>query len=141
MNKLAPRKSVYRGIQMRSRLEAEYAAWMDRTGFSWSYEPTRYVSATGASYLPDFKAIVRDGDRTRPAFVECKPWLDGMDRVNGGLLISAPMHVIFESEPDAALVVAFGHWRMDHYVFDHLMACTAADCPMCEARLMAGGGL
>jgi len=47
------RPTVYRGIQMRSRLEAKAAAELDKHGLSWRYEPWAFGDAEG-QYLPDF---------------------------------------------------------------------------------------
>lgn len=47
------RPTIYKGIQMRSRLEAGYAAWLDLWGFDWEYEPQAFASEKG-QYLPDF---------------------------------------------------------------------------------------
>jgi len=41
--------TVYNGIRMRSRLEAKYAAFFDRLGWAWEYEP---IDLDG--YIPDF---------------------------------------------------------------------------------------
>lgn len=47
------RPTVYRGIQMRSRLEAKAARAFDRVGAWWLYEPLCYANAR-TEYLPDF---------------------------------------------------------------------------------------
>jgi hypothetical protein len=51
-----PRITVYRGIEMRSRLEALAAAYLDRHGFAWEYEPICFAGM-GGQYLPDFRVI------------------------------------------------------------------------------------
>lgn len=72
------RPTTYKGIKMRSRLEAGFAAWMDETGYiDWKYEPRAYASENG-QYLPDFELLnVRvKGSWPRPPaklFVEIKP--------------------------------------------------------------------
>ena len=48
------RKTVYKGITMRSRLEAGFAAWLDSKHFDWAYEPCAFASENG-QYLPDFR--------------------------------------------------------------------------------------
>lgn len=55
---------MYRGVQMRSRLEARFASLLDWAGLPWAYEPRAYRSSRG-EYLPDFQV----GERT---FVEVK---------------------------------------------------------------------
>ena len=41
--------TTYSGVKMRSRLEARWAAFFDRMGWSWQYEPIDL-----AGYIPDF---------------------------------------------------------------------------------------
>lgn len=48
------RPTLYRGIRMRSRLEADYAAHLDANGEKWTYEPECFASAEG-QWLPDFE--------------------------------------------------------------------------------------
>jgi hypothetical protein len=49
------RPTLYRGIRMRSRLEASYAAHLDTEALCWwSYEPDCFASADG-QWLPDFR--------------------------------------------------------------------------------------
>lgn len=54
------RPTVYNGIRMRSRMEARVAAYLDRCGFPWEYEPEAYGSPDG-QYLPDFVMRWDDG--------------------------------------------------------------------------------
>ncbi len=54
MTNFKPRPTTYNGIEMRSRLEAGYAAWLDQWGFNWEYEPRAFASDAG-QYLPDFR--------------------------------------------------------------------------------------
>lgn len=42
--------TMYKGIQMRSRLEARWAAFFDVVGWRWSYEPPEFPG-----WIPDFK--------------------------------------------------------------------------------------
>lgn len=75
------RPTVYNGIQMRSRLEATYAEWLDTNGIVWHYEPRAYASQLG-QYLPDFVlpgievAVLRDeaAPALWPVAVEVKPY-------------------------------------------------------------------
>ena len=48
------RPTLYKGIRMRSRLEADYASSLDRRGIDWQYEPTCFGGPDG-QWLPDFK--------------------------------------------------------------------------------------
>lgn len=54
MGEIKARPTLYRGIAMRSRLEADYAAHMDRRGEVWEYEPTCFAGPEG-QWLPDFR--------------------------------------------------------------------------------------
>lgn len=45
--------SDYDGLRMRSRLEADWAAFLDEHGVTWAYEPERYTLGK-AVYVPDF---------------------------------------------------------------------------------------
>lgn len=95
MNTIQARPTTYNGIQMRSRLEARFAAFLDRAGFAWEYEPRAFASRKG-QYLPDF--LVRDVGLLTKVYVEVK-----------GAVPTAywsemqKMHVILQSEPDANL--------------------------------------
>lgn len=98
---LKARPTVHRGVQMRSRLEAGFAAWLDGAGIRWDYEPCAFSSGAG-QYLPDFRLhdvpILGYPDGT-PIYVEVKPTLDG--------LTAAPqLRVIWKSEPRAVLLIA-----------------------------------
>lgn len=115
------RPTMYRGTLMRSRLEADYAAELDRRGLRWLYEPICFASDEG-QWLPDFKVTRPDG---RPdVYVEVKP----ADLVSE--LVAAPgapavhedpavlaiitplvqrMRIAWASEPSAALHLSF--WR------------------------------
>lgn len=44
----------YRGINFRSRFEADTAFWLDGLGLMWEYEPTSYLLDSGIHYRPDF---------------------------------------------------------------------------------------
>lgn len=56
-------ETAYKGTLFRSRLEARWAAFFDRVGWSWEYEP---FDADG--YIPDFLLLGAD-----PVLVEVKP--------------------------------------------------------------------
>lgn len=49
--------TMYRGVRMRSRTEARWAAMFDRLGWRWSYEP---FDLNG--YIPDFVITLGTGD-------------------------------------------------------------------------------
>lgn len=96
---LTARPTTYNGVQMRSRLEARYASWMDLVGIRWTYEPRCFASPVG-QYLPDFELheiiTLNEG---APVFVEVKPtW----EMARG---VRERMQVIWASEPAAVLVL------------------------------------
>jgi hypothetical protein len=107
------RPTVYKGIKMRSRLEADYASALDRDGQPWEYEPTCFAGPDG-QWLPDFRI---GSDCT---YVELKPaylieWdtpeLDGVyDRVDA---ILRQMTVAWLSEPKATLQLVFWSYGLD----------------------------
>ena len=97
---LQARPTVYRGIQMRSRLEATWAAWLDELGtWRWEYEPCCFADG-GAQYLPDFR-LYGEGDG-EPTYLEVKGLITDLDAE------MARMEVILASEPLAALWLAEG---------------------------------
>lgn len=63
------RPTLYKGIRMRSRTEADFAAYLDRRGRQWEYEPDCYADA-GGQWLPDFRVTFEDGHRR---LIEVKP--------------------------------------------------------------------
>lgn len=63
--------TVYKGIQFRSRLEAQWAAFFDLLEWAWEYEP---FDLNG--YIPDFALKHR---LTEPLLVEVKPVLRSTD--------------------------------------------------------------
>src|SRR6266568_3037563 len=73
-----------RRFQMRSRLEAGFAAWLDESGcVDWDYEPCAYATAEG-QYLPDFvinNLWSYDYGEVVKAFVEVKPPLQPSELV------------------------------------------------------------
>lgn len=70
---MAARPTTHRGIAMRSRLEAGFAAWLDSVRLDWTYEPQCYASELG-QYLPDFHlaGVPIRGAEPRHIFVEVK---------------------------------------------------------------------
>lgn len=50
--------TVYKGIQFRSRTEARWAAFFDRVGWVWEYEPYDL-----SGWIPDFAIRLRSGER------------------------------------------------------------------------------
>lgn len=89
------RPTTYRGIQMRSRLEARIAAALDRNELMWDYEPRAYGNDRG-QYLPDFEIAL---SATRAVYFEAKPTMEA------AFLAMERMAIIWDSEPDAILSV------------------------------------
>ncbi len=110
------RPTIYNGIQMRSRLEARYAAHLDAKRATWEYEPSCFASPKG-QYLPDF---LINGS----IYVELKPiseWPNRFDHLER-------MHIIRASVMGAALVVRFG----DRDNFSAAVRCIEGDwCNRC----------
>lgn len=111
MTTYVARPTVYNGVQMRSRLEAEYAASLDGLA-KWEYEPCCFANATG-QYLPDFRV---EWSSDTFEYVEVKPFPES----GSTILVDAAkrMEIILSSEPDARLCVVtpdvtipFGHDR------------------------------
>jgi hypothetical protein len=112
----AARPTVYRGIQMRSRLEARWAAhfdsgcWVDEPGFAWRYEGLAFADRHG-QYLPDFVLTVPD---VPTSYVEVKP-----ESLSIGELreVQRRMETIWASVPEAVLVLVVGE-PGDHVTFE-----------------------
>jgi hypothetical protein len=122
------RPTTYKGIQMRSRLEAGFAQWLDRWEMPWEYEPRAFASDAG-QYLPDFCVQIQFGYESATAYIEVKPHPPSpqtMDR------LARQMSVIHDSEPDAVLLVAEGSyiwwlhkpgsWGLCQWSFDPIRA-------------------
>lgn len=89
------RPAEYRGVAMRSQLEADFAKHLDNNGLpGWTYEPRIYRGEADPGYLPDFQI--------GSAFFEVKPTLAEVTEA------ARRMEVIWETNPDAVLVVACG---------------------------------
>lgn len=98
---IAARPTTYKGVEMRSRLEARYAQWLDAQGLEWTYEPRCFASDDG-QYLPDFQIDgVRVLGSVHPIFVEVKPNFDYLKRSDH----CSWSRIINASIPDAFFVV------------------------------------
>lgn len=84
----------YRGVQMRSKLEADFARHLDRKGIEWTYEPAIF-GPRGSGYLPDFLLNAN----VEPAYVELKP------TIAQALAAQRRMEIIWQQRPEAVLVV------------------------------------
>lgn len=100
---LTARPTIYKGIEMRSRLEAWWARAWDHKGIDWTYEPNAFGSEYG-QYLPDFRISDRRPNGTeRVCYVELK----------GVVVDPAPflrrMQIIWSSQPEAILFLIENH--------------------------------
>ncbi len=64
-------ETKYRGMIFRSRLEARWAAFFDRAGWHWEYEPFDLHG-----WVPDFAIRAPSGLGRKPVLVEVKPILE-----------------------------------------------------------------
>lgn len=46
--------TVYKQVQLKSRLEADVAFLVENLGYKWLYEPQSYLLKDGTHYLPDY---------------------------------------------------------------------------------------
>lgn len=103
-----PRPTVYKGIEMRSRLEAGYAAWLDRWFFRWDYEPCAFSSPTGRQYLPDFRVhnvrILCPGPSPVTVYVEVKP-LAALQDPERRRQVFDDLAIVREAEPGAVTIL------------------------------------
>jgi hypothetical protein len=67
MDEVKPR--VYKGIELRSTLEAKWAIFFDLIGWNWSYEPYKVIH-NDQTWIPDFVLQGFDGN---PIYCEVKP--------------------------------------------------------------------
>ncbi len=103
------RRTIYRGVTMRSRLEATYAGLLDQNDVLWQYEPFCFADEKG-QYLPDFRLDTAG----HIIYVDVKPRapfdVDDLKR---------RMEIIWRSERMAGLGIwveghpwyHFAHWR------------------------------
>lgn len=105
MGDYKPRPTMYRGIKMRSRLEADFAQYLDSVEAEWSYEPTCFAGPIG-QWLPDFRA--ESGNSVY--YVEVKPenFLERPNEEIDDLL--ARMEVAWLSEPSVYLHMVPWKW-------------------------------
>jgi hypothetical protein len=114
------RPTRYKDITTRSRLEAEFLAWLDtvpEVANLWAYESEAFASSEG-SYLPD--VVIRNetnGLRELPLCIELKP-------SNADFIAALQrMHIILDSEEYAVLRVYAGTWMGGRYSFRKVEQC------------------
>jgi hypothetical protein len=102
------RPTLYRGIRMRSRLEADFARWLDGTDspwstWAWAYEPECFGDEAG-QYLPDFR-LTSPGFPTQ--YIEVKPF-----EYEGDIpALTKRMEIVWSSLPEAILALVFWEWQ------------------------------
>ena len=106
------RSTTYKGVRMRSRLEAAYAEQFDAFGWRWEYEPQCFASSAG-QYLPDFRLTLNAdiADEFGPAhtYVEVKPNTGYAGVTDAAAAMPRWWSIISESDPAAvAFILAFG---------------------------------
>lgn len=120
------RPTIYKGIQMRSRLEAKFAKSLDDnpTVLKWEYEPDCYADETG-EYLTDFVAWDSSERVAVKFFLEVKPHVaDPVEALRR-------MHIIRSTEPEANLSVMVGRPSGDG--FELGAACSLrSPCDFCK---------
>jgi hypothetical protein len=84
--------TVYKGIEFRSKLEAQWAATLDVLEVPWLYEVEGYQLSDGTRYLPDF--YLPDSDQ----FFEVK-----------GVMTDKDMHKIEQLSKDSGKDVVIGY--------------------------------
>jgi hypothetical protein len=104
MTIIKARPTLYKGIQMRSRLEADFAAFLDRTGDEWEYEPTCFAGPDG-QWLPDFCVLAGED----LIYFEVKP--ESLRTTKQIDAVLAQMRVAWLTEPDAILQLVVWSYR------------------------------
>ena len=99
------RETLYKGIKMRSRLEADFAGFLDRSGVEWDYEKPCFAGP-GGQWLPDFRLPGAEV----PVYFEIKPrsLLDDEDFDVDAIL--ERMSVAWLTDPVAILQLTFWTW-------------------------------
>lgn len=146
---MKPIPTIYQGVQMRSRLEAKWAAFFDLMGWKWSYEP-----ADLDGWIPDFVLHVDwawraepdddeyDFHRVEHVYVEVKPvWKQcelaaqsafqdmRRNRIHHGLLLG--------NEPQGQIIGWFADG--DKLVAGYIGDRANRDCPRLETFDLAKG--
>lgn len=102
MSKIKARTTMYKGIKMRSRLEADFAAFLDRNTPDWDYEPICFAGPDG-QWLPDFR-VTHNGQHI---YFEIKPRALLEDEGADLDPLLEQMSVMWLTEPDAILQLTF----------------------------------
>lgn len=119
MKVIPARPTLYKGIRMRSRLEADYAASLDRSNVVtyWEYEPVCFGNPEG-QWLPDFReAYSGPGVQSEiETFTELKPlaWIQDDWDTNGRVEpLLRRMTSVWDSRPEASLQLVFWEYQAE----------------------------
>lgn len=121
MNTIKPIPTTYRGCTFRSRTEARWAAFLDKLGVPYTYEPEG-IDLDGDWYLPDFWLptgglwLEIKGVAPNPREVRVAGKLAKISRCPVAIAIGAPPTIdrgnliVFQAsrEPDEAAVTCWG---------------------------------
>lgn len=101
------RRTVYAGISMRSRLEADFAAYLDSKGRTWRYEPKCFAGPDG-QWLPDFELIRPETlGSYENHYIEVKPAAFARLEFANIEAVLRKMEIALLSEPNAYLSLVF----------------------------------
>lgn len=116
MSEVTPkgRKTLYKGVEFKSRLEADFAGWLDRRKLPWTYEPRAYQAERAGDhvqYLPDFEVTEIAEGTGRPdgmanILIEVKPTTFPLADDEGRAKLYpllARMAIVWDEEPDRDL--------------------------------------
>lgn len=115
--------TLYAGVQLKSRLEAQCALLCDLLGWNWQYEPYSMMLGSGVNYMPDFRVVGHEiiietrgyrnkkGDRQIKEFAElvhCGAWSKLPHIVDKFLVISeGPAMVLSPHQQAQQAAIAF----------------------------------
>ena len=112
MKTLPARPTTYNGVEMRSRLEAGFAMWLDQMRWPWEYEPECFASPRG-QWLPDFYVpgircvwidpVTTELEGACGLYVEVKPAI--FDRAQTAAM-RLRMSALYESRSDVVAIIA-----------------------------------
>ena len=102
-------RTIYAGVEFRSRLEARWAVFFDAMGIPWRYEPRRFPLEGKGSYLPDFRLW-------DVYYVEVKPDRYATDDPEGyGILAALVLLKQFTKQKDQDAIFLHGPPRIRAY--------------------------
>ena len=157
------RPTTYKGVQMRSRLEAKVAAHFDKKGWDWEYEPVCFAGDKG-QYLPDFRITYElfysywceeEGEENPISIGKFHTYIEVKPTYAMAAKALEKMKVIWESENTATLEVWIGTkavlrllgalptpppWPICSLMMPRSSACTICGCPTARPTCSVPGG-